>query len=289
MKKYLSLLLLAILFLSLTNDTPHLTIKEALKRNLISYKIKGLGGYQGDCVNITIKNNSNIDTTFYFESGRRLISEDKNIQDILIIKPVEFMLAGGEEKQFLGFGFCCQAHNEAPYKDSQFNIGNLKNIKLASLANYLYTNQYKKSEMQDAIWVVSDSNPISSIFVPIEDKNAAKRMMNLKLYVAKLMDIDTKNLWYSLEYKTDTARLFTGEANLLNGIFNFRISHYSQGFIAVFDKENRLIQYITKRQSFSSRTYSYPIRLNVEGWKKGKYFVRVYSNNKMQAEREFEL
>ena len=289
MKKILFLLSLVFVLLSLKNDYKPLTIKEALKRNLISYNIKGLGGHQGECVDITIKNTSNIDTTFYFESGRKLISKDASIQDILIIKPFEFMLASGGEINFKGFGFCCQAHNSSPNENSEFEIGNLKNIKLTALANYLHTNKYKEGQMQDAIWVVSDSNPISSIFVPIDDAKAERKMMDLKLYVAKLMDISTKNLWYSLEYKTDTNQLFTGDASILKGKFDFRISHYSQGFIAVFNSRNELITYISKNQSFSSRMYTYPIHLDVGNWKKGKYYLRVYSNNKLKVEKEFEL
>jgi len=289
MKKYLLLILLVILLLAFKNDKKQLTIKDALAKNMISYKLKGLGGYSGECMNITIKNNSNIDTTFYFESGRKLISKDKSIQDILIIKPMEFLLASGKEINFKGFGFCCQAHNGAPYKDSEYEIGNLKNIKLASLANYLHLNKYKEDQMQNAIWVVSDNNPISSIFVPTDDKKDEEKMMKLKLYVAKLMDISTKHLWYSLKYKTDTIELFTGDAVFLNGKFDFRIMHYSQGFIAVFNDRNQIIKYLSKAQSFSSRVYTYPVHLNVNGWKKGKYFVRVYSNNRMQIEKEFEL
>jgi len=288
MKKYLLLLLLISLF-AFKNDKEQLTIKDALAKNMISYRLKGLGGYSGECMDITIRNTSSTDTVFYFESGRKLISKDESIQDILIVKPVEFLLASGEEINFQGFGFCCQAHNGAPYKDSEYEIGDLKNIKLSSLANYLYSNEYKESQMQDAIWVVSDNNPISSIFVPTNDKKEEEKMMKLKLYVAKLMDISTKHLWYSLEYRTDSVQLFTGDAVYLNGKFSFRITHYSQGFIAVFDDRNQLIQYISKAQSFSSRAYTYPVHLNVEGWRKGKYYVRVYSNNRMQAEREFEL
>ena len=290
MKKILLLLVLALIILAfITDEKKQISIKDALTQNLISYNIKGLGGHQGECVSITIQNNSNKDTTFYFESGRKLISKDQSIQDILIINPVEFMLAAGKKIDFKGFGFCCQAHNGSPYANSEFEIGNLKNIKLTALANFLYSNRYEEDQMQDAIWVVSDNNPIASILVPTDDKKAEKKMMKLKLYVAKLMDINSDKLWYSLEYKQDTDRLFSGHATLLNGRFDFRISHYSQGFIAVFNNQNRLIQYISKSQTFSSREYSYPIHLNVEHWAKGKYFVRVYSNNRLQTEKVFEL
>lgn len=290
MKKYIILVIIAVLLLSLTTDNKkHITINEAIEKNLISWEIKGLGGHTGECVDVTIKNTSNIDTVFFFESGRRLISKDEAIQDILIIHPQEFTLAAGTEKQFKGFGFCCQAHKGSPYENSEFKIGNLNNNKLVSLANYLNKHKYKQDQIQNAVWVISDNNPISSIYVPTDNKEKARDMMALKEYVAKLSGIDFKNLWYSLKYKNDTTRLFSGEATWIEGKFDYRITHYSQGTMAVFNDRNKIVIYIFKESSHSSRAYSYPINFSVDGWKKGKYYIRIFTNNKLQAQREFEL
>jgi len=290
MKNIIIALVLLITIFSFTKEKKkHITIEEAIKRNLISWEIKGLGGYQGKCIDVKIKNISNMDTIFYFEAGRKLISEDLAIQDILIIHPLEFMLAAGQEKQFKGFGYCCQAHNGAPYENSIFKIGNLENKKLVSLASYLYRNNYKEDQIQDAVWVISDNNPISSIYVPGDNKEKARDMMALKKFVAKLAGINDKNLWYSLQFKTDTARLFSGEPTWIEGKFDYRITHYALGTMIVFDNKNNIVKYLFKETSHSSRAYSYPISFSVDGWEKGKYYIRVYTNNKLQAQREFEL
>ncbi|MFH2144250.1 MAG: hypothetical protein ABIJ97_17620 [Bacteroidota bacterium] len=263
-----------------------ITFKDAIDKNLIKTIVTGLGGHQGNCVEIEVRNISSYDTTFCFEPGRRLVSEDSTVQDILIVKENSFFLASGKNIVISGYGFCCQAHNSSPRKSEIFKIGDLADDNMVKLAEYLNKNDYPDDAMQGAVWVLSDNKPLDCI--NSTDENVDK-VRKLQKFVATLAKIDINLAWYSIVYKTDTSMLFSGIADTLVGEVEYQLWNNCEASLVMYDNNGKIIHHFYKNKLLGPDKYIYPVKFSVFDWPKGKYFIRLFADGQMKKENVFEL
>ncbi len=263
------------------------TLGKGLKSGMFKATVKGKGGHTGDCILMNIVNMSSLDTTIYIEAGRRLNSVDSTVQDILIVKELPLLVKAGEEKEINIYGFCCQATNHSPSKDENFEIGQMADSNLIKLAEFLSKNPYEESIVQNAIWVVSDNHPLASVGSSDAVKRKELRKLHTLLATIKHLPVDFS--WYSLTYKTDTARLFSGVADSLYGDIDYSLWKGSSASLIVSDERGHVVHRIFVDKFHNPNTYSYEVKMSVDGWPKGKYYLRLVADNQKKLEKEFEL
>lgn len=284
-------LLCVIILISATspeNNFPEkLNIEDALKKGVVKVEVSGKGGYSGECINLKLKNISSLDTTIYVEAGRRLNSVDSTVQDILIVKELPVFVKAGEEKEVNLFGFCCQATNHAPAKDEKFDIGHIADSELVIIAQFLNKNPFDENIMQNAIWVVSNNHPLSSV----GSSNQIKRKELKKLHnvLAAIKHLPEDFSWYSLTFKTDTAQLFSGVPDSLYGDIEYSVWNNCEVSITLSDSIGHVVERFMVEKPHNPNKYNYEIKTSVFGYPKGKYFVRLFTNNQMKLEKKIEL
>lgn len=282
------LLILFTGFISVQNNgDDRLTLGNGIKSGMIKATVKGKGGHTGDCILMNIVNLSSLDTTIYIEAGRRLKSVDSTVQDILIVKEIPLLVRAGEEKEINIFGFCCQATNHSPSKNEAFEVGQMADHGLVKLAEFLSANPYDNGIMQNAVWVVSDNHPLAS--VGSSNANKRKELKKLHNILATIKNLPIDFSWYSLTYKTDTARLFSGIADSLYGDIDYSLWKNTTASLLVTDVRGHVVHRIFVDKVHNPNTYSYEIKMSVDGWPKGKYFLRLVADNQKKLEKEFDL
>ena len=296
MKKLLQVVSLLFVFVifaftyNSTNKTEKLksiSIEKAIKSGIVSADFQGTGTYSGDAINLEIKSLIPVDTIIKIEAGRRLISDDSTLQDILIVREIEFFLAANEIKKLKLFGFCCQAHNGAPKWDTFFDVGFVEDSAFVVLANYLAQSNLPIGVMQSAIWVMSDNNPLNSIHNDNEkDKDKMKGLFTL---LASLKGIEYEYPWYTLKYKTDTASVFSNRADRMFAEIEYNLNHQSNVDLFIKDANNLLVKKIFMNQPHHRGEYSYRFTLDVANLPKGKYYLRLYADNQLKVVKTFEL
>ena len=265
------------------NNTKFISIETLNKKGSLKIIIKGLGGYQEECVEFDLQNNTS-DTLFIeIEPGRRLISKDTSIQDILIVKRKRFKLFPRIRKKIKGFGFCCQSDNHAPYKDAIFNIGYLAPTDWINLAEVINKNNFPTSAIQSAVWVLSNNHKPSSIYT--ED---IASIYPLRKVIADIKGIEIP--WYSLIYKTDTARLFSNKPEKIIGNFKYRVKNNSVITISIRDKKGNIVKKLVKEEAKGPGEYDLDINMNILKWPKGEYAIYVYQDySKLIKRKKFIL
>jgi hypothetical protein len=285
------LLLAIIIFSSLSTDNKvtekKLGIEDAVNKGLIRATVKGKGGHGGECISLNIINLASVDTTIYVEAGRRLNSVDSTIQDILVVKELPILVKAGEEKNVNLFGFCCQASNHSPSKDEKFELGHLADSNLVKLAMFLNKNKFEDGIMQNAIWVVSDNHPLSS--VGSSDANKRKEMRKLHNLLASIKHLPVDFSWYSLTFKPDTARLFSGIPDSLYGDIEYSVWKNSSVSLTLSDSIGHVVKRFFANKPQNPDKYTYEIKTSVFGYPKGKYYVRLFANDQMKLEKIVEL
>jgi hypothetical protein len=285
------LLLAIIVFSSLSSDKKveikKLGIEDAVNKGMIRATVKGNGGHGGECINLNIISTASVDTTIYVEAGRRLNSEDSTVQDILVVKEIQILVKAGEEKNVNLYGFCCQATNHSPSKDEKFDIGHMADSGLVKLSQFLNKNTFDDNIIQNAVWVISNDHPLSS--VGSSNINKRKELKKLHNLLATIKHLPVDFSWYSLTFKTDTARLFSGVPDSLYGDIEYSVWKNSSVSLTLSDSIGHVVKRFFTNKPQNPEKYTYEIKTSVFGYPKGKYFVRLFANDQMKLEKTIEL
>jgi len=270
-----------------TDKQKKFSIEDAVKSGMFKAEVKGLGGHSGECITLNVLNLSSIDTTIYIEAGRRLNSVDSTVQDILVVREVPLMVKAGEEKNIKLFGFCCQATNSGPQKDAAYDLGHMADSQMVRLAVFLNQNPYDEYTIQNAVWVVSDNHPLASVHS--SDVSKRKELRKLHALLASIKHLPVEFSWYTLTYKTDTTRLFSGVADSLFSDFDYSLWKNCAASLTLNDSMGKVIKRFFVNKAHNPNTYNYEIRISVANLSKGKYYVRLIADNQMKVEKVFEL
>lgn len=271
-------------FKTIPDEKKSLSVEDAVRQNIITLSIKGLGGYSGECIEMTLENISEKDTMIIIESGRRLASADTNTQDILVVRKNEFLLAAGERKILKLFGFCCQASKNAPKEGEVFFVGKMANDKLVKLSNFLNKQNFSIDAQQKAVWVISDDKPVESIHDP-----DVMKVRLLHEFVSKLKDLKTKYPWYTMQYKSDTASLFSGVPTVLFANFEYDLWTSCKATLIMHDASGNVVKRFFEERAHSPNQYVYKFTLPVADMPRGTYYVRLFADGQMKYERSFTL
>src|SRR6218665_2419007 len=118
-----------------------LTLQSAIDQKLVQVSIRGLGGHQGLCISMSLKNLAAKPLDIRIEAGRRLNSEDDAQQDLLITGEQIIALREHEYRSFKIKGYCCQLSRRSPAAGSFYGANKLADSALVKLARYLSSRE----------------------------------------------------------------------------------------------------------------------------------------------------
>ena len=187
-----SLLIIAILLFTFKGLAASIEINEAIKTS----KIKVSSHYErlGDKgLTLTITNLTSGVLSISIPAGTTFKSSDEE-QELINIEEEFLALNQKEMKTVKVGGYCMELDKIAPRLENNFKVGKTKNTLLLSLIEFLKTNKPSPSNYQEAVWAITNGEPISSIEVMNESDE------KLRSHIAKLTN--RPNPWYSKDQKT---------------------------------------------------------------------------------------
>ncbi len=284
--KMIRAITLFILMISLQTQARNqkMNLQKALNLKLVKASAKSLGGYQGYCMKMELKNLSNDSLIVVIEAGRKLNSLDDKNQDILITHEEIIAMKKLEEKAFNVKGYCCQANNHSPFAGANYDVNKLADSNLVTLAKFLNANKFETNAEQQSIWAISDNKPVANI-AAVNDT----LLLPLKQLVANLKG--EKLPWYSLITKTI---LYAGGDMktyplYLRGKLNY--SNDKEGYVSlyVFDEKGMPVCEIKSQWLVPCVNKEYELNIPVKGLAKGKYTIELKTPEKQLAKQEFEI
>ncbi|MEL6252324.1 MAG: hypothetical protein AAFR87_09980 [Bacteroidota bacterium] len=141
-----------------------LNLNEALAKKLIEITPRGLGGYQGKCLEIIIKNTSSEIVSLEIPAGQIFSSKDSNIQDLVVTRSQTLALGPNAKKSKQFYTMCTQAKNAAPAKGERFSLGEMASPSLGRLVARIDKGNYQNSSAQSAVWAISDREDIRNVY-----------------------------------------------------------------------------------------------------------------------------
>lgn len=270
--------------LGLFAGSRQMSLQQALNSKLVNAVVKSLGGYQGFCVQINLKNLGKDSLIILVEAGRRLNSTDDKYQDILITQQQLITLGKKENKNFTVKGYCCQASNSSPPKDAEYSINTMADSNLVKLARYLNDNEFDADIEQQAIWSISDNKPSSRV-ASINDTI----MPVIRQFVCGLKNEQLP--WYSIITRTHVfpSGTMQTDAIWLRGQLNYNCTEICYTTLRVLDKNGMEVCQIIEQWTAAGTEQAYKLNLPVKGLSKGNYTIELKSAATVLASNGFEI
>lgn len=261
-----------------------LDLQKAIDLKVVQAKTTGLGGYQGFCINMELKNISKDSLFVVIEAGRRLNSIDDRYQDILIVKEQIVQLKTNETKNVKVKGYCCQASNSSPSAGTKYDINKIADTKLMLLARYLSSKNFDSQAEQRAIWAVSNNHQTASI-----TSNNDSLLLPLRQFVATLKDEPLP--WYTI---VSNIHVYPSGNISITPLYlkgNLEYSNDKADFVTmIITNEKGIPVCLTKTQWLNACTKeNYNLNLPVKGLEKGKYTIVLKTDEKELMQKEFEI
>lgn len=254
-----------------------ISIQKAIEQGIIKASLKGTGGHSGDVVKLSALNLLNDSVYIIIEAGRKLDSEKEDEQDIMIMKPTLFALSKKEKKETVLNGYCCQATNHSPTSNSNFKVGKMGDSSFVRLSKVIAKKQYSKSDIQNAVWCLSNNYPVS---------NVSKSLTDLREFLA--VEKGVPDPWYQTEMVVpDDGRITNNQVSKIYGNMTYFLRNDCALTIQLLDRNGHLIQTFSSNKLLQRGTYDYWFELSVTNFPKGKYFVRVMGDTQEVMKKEF--
>lgn len=254
-----------------TTQRDYVSISKYIDEHKLEVKISGKGGHSEKCLTFELKNKTPDSLFIRLEPGGRIVCEDSSLQDILIVKENLMALAPNSKVTAEGYGFCCRATKHSPSKNSKFNIGFMSPPKWVELAEVINQNNFPTQPIQNAIWVLSDNHPITSIYY--------EKMEEIDLLLQTVEKIKgIKRPWYSITYAKDTSMLFSNRPETLHGKINYYTNKNTVISINVRSAKGRLMTTLINEELKNTGNHEYKLNFDITNWPKGDYDVNVFED-----------
>jgi hypothetical protein len=266
-----------------TKVKTYISVDTLLKEHKISFDIKGKGGYQENCIQFDIKNLTKDTIYLLIEQGRRFVSNDSSLQDILLVKKQELSLPPQGKSVRPGYGFCCEATMKAPFQNAVFNTGFIAPKEWIKVLDLINTYDFEKDAIQSAIWVLSNDHPLSSVI-----SNNPENQQRLRNILAKVKGIEVP--WYSVSYRQDTARVFTDQHVKVWGNVDYQVKHNATISVNVRSLDGMVMKTLVEEMPVNPGYYTYKMDLPVFDWPKGEYEIGIFEDGaNLLVKKQFKL
>lgn len=245
---------------------------EALSKTMISVEPVSNGKHSGKSVQLKLNNLTTKRIAVKIPALTTYLPKNNEEQTLLQVEEMIVELNQNEVKQILVPAFCSKLRDRSPKRGGVFFIGKSENDKFSKLAEYIQKNPQSKYNYQEAVWAISDNQPISHMRIETpEDKAFRKFMSGLT---------GQKESWYSSPQETyvDPYGNINRETVRISGGLKFNSDGVSKVYQAIYDSTGNALFKGTERQLKKIDNVEMTFSIKVKGWKKGNYEVHVLSN-----------
>jgi hypothetical protein len=254
-----------------------MSIQNAIEKGIIKAEFKGKGGHSGDVIELRATNLIADSIYVKVEGGRRLDSKNNDEQDIMVMVPCMMALSKKQVKTFTLNGFCCEANKHSPQSKSLFSVGKMADSSFVRLSRLLGKKKYSNSDIQSAVWCLSDRQPVSNI---------SKGLQELRSFVAKEQGVSDP--WYQTEMVAPSeGRVSSNQVSKIFGNMTYTLRNDCALTIQLLDHNGHLVQTFSSNKLLQRGTYDYWFELTVTNFPKGKYYVKVMGDTQEILKKEF--
>lgn len=257
------------------NAQNQLLFQNAIKQKKIKTSIISNGGHDRGSVHVILTNLTSSPLKITIPNGTVFIPDNPGEQDLLLIEDEMIVLQPKQKKDLNLDAFCMESYDSSPNEGGKMTFKTMRpESSLKKLCAHLNGKKLSTSDIQSAVWAVSDEEPLERISMGSPSTD------NLREAVSELTGQD--NSWYTVNVNRrldENRRIETSSASI-SGKLKINLTAPAKVHEEVVD-ENGVVKFTMKTASFpKAGKWNYSFNIRVMGWKKGDYKVLVYQDGK---------
>lgn len=272
------LFILTVISLLTAGTTFAIPILEAVRQNLI--KITDVTGREEHRVTVYVRNLTAKNITVDIPKGTIIQPADSTEQTLVVIEDAVLALAKGDQNGAAVKALCCTASKRGPQLSSKFAVTNMAATKMIELLTKIAElDIHDISDIQSAVWAVSDQHRCESISHP-----------DLRTYAAKLTNQTLQS--FTLKYETAVipGRIAFEPTGLhVDGNFKYYTDHDIVANLGLYTKEGKLISMMHQDLKHVRGQHNFHFKFRFKGLKPGAYVVKLTSGRKVISEMPVEF
>lgn len=279
----LSIVLVLFSAFSYNSSNSKINVFEAIQTKKINASWNSNGKHSGNSVDIKIVNITSSPIELIIPAGTKYSTDNEDEQTLIQLEDQFIALAPKQSYNGKVAAFCMEAHDRCPTATSAMKISKNSNPKLNELTSYLRGKTIDKSTYQDAVWAISDSYSVSNIAA--EDQ-ASK---DFRKKVAEITG--QKNPWFNSPQNVtiDEQGNFNMETKLIAGQLEFMCEKGTNVHQDIYKANGDPILVSDKTMQARYGNVKYRFQIQVKGWEKGDYYIKLHDGNKEITRYEFTI
>lgn len=245
-------------------------IFDAIKAKTISATLLSNGKHNGNSVDLKITNLTSQTIELIIPAGTKYSTDVEDEQTLIQLE--DKFIAFQPKQTYTGkvAAFCTEASDRCPTTASAMKITKNTNPKFTELSEYIKGKAIDKSTFQDAVWAISDDYSVSNISA--EDQVS-------KDFRKKVADITgQKNPWFNSPQNVtvDDQGNFNRETLLIAGQLEFMCNKGTMVHQDIYKANGEAVLISDKTMQARYGNVTYRFQMQVKGWEKGEYYIKLH-------------
>jgi hypothetical protein len=166
--------LLILLSAARLSAQPVMSLSDALRSRRVQVAVESLGGYQGRCIRLLVRNLTAEALTVEAGAGLIFDSRDSSVQNLMSTSSELLALQPGQTRPADLYTMCIQSFNAGPAKGEGYSFGGAAEGPLLKLARQIAGGGYQNSTAQSAVWALTNRESVG--FVYGEDTSMVRQL-----------------------------------------------------------------------------------------------------------------
>lgn len=181
-------------------------------------------------------------------------------------------------------GYCCNASKKCPTKGNKFTLSNNKVTHFDKVAALLKGKKYGNGVHQNVVWALSDNHALSNITA-----DNPETVRSLREEIAKITG--KKNEWYNSpqEETVDPFGNINRESVSVEGDIELTFATDVKVHQEIQDSVGNVLVKGVDSRPLHKGAVKYHFALQVKGWKKGTYYVKLMNGTQVLTKNEFKV
>lgn len=255
-----------------------LSLNELIKKKRIVIQAQGTGGHRGETVQAVVRNTSGGTIRASIPPGWVFHSVDEGVQDLMVVRDEEFVLASGASRTIACRAFCVQGPLRGPSDGEAYRAGGMGGKELVHVANAVAKGDYPDQLVQSALWVLSNGYFIAGMGAM--DSSATD---SLRLLVSRLSGQPPP--LYGMHFVEEEGQVCTGRPRVIQRDFALNVFASVEFTAVVVNTKGRIVHTFETRTLLDPGHHARHFEVPVVGWPQGRYAIHAYTSNSAGVHR----
>lgn len=234
--------------------------------------------YNAPSLQMVLTNNTGGTLSVNLDDGYMLVPADSSLQTMMVTKQMAMQLQPKQNKKYLLYAMCTEAHDGGPKPEAKFVLGKRATGNMLGLAQLINSKDYQTDAAQNAVWCLTDNYGLETI------SSADTAMMcALRRFVAKAKGLKPEKVYeqeqtYTLPEPTYVTR------KVYSGSLSYSFNNTQKVLVALFDEDNHMKRVYVNNEQQRPGQYTYNYQIGSDEMDDKKHYLRLFWDGKLQDE-----